>query len=225
MTDTLGKIVNRVPAATSSTSNLFADGRALTAGAGHVFITSDLNHLMNVSATGPVFTHQGSLSFFRGPNGGTMSSPSAGGGGWYAPGPDAGALNYRVTMRVDPYTPSTLPVLRLRCWMNAPPSGTESSAVVLAVGSFVNPDMRYVSAVTTNTSGEDIDLTLDIQGSDLFSANQPVTLGYASSGVVSLGEPYAETVLTAWICFINTSNKNSDVAAALGIVLSLEYPP
>jgi hypothetical protein len=225
MADTLGKIVARVPAATSSTSNLFADARALTSGAGHISVVSDLNHLMNISATGPVFTHQGLAGFFRGPTGGVMSSPPQPAEvGWYPPGPDSGALNYRVSLRVDPYAPGVLPVLRLRCWLTAPPSGTESSGVVLAIGTAVNPDMRYISAVTTNTSGEDIDLTLALEGTDLFPANAAVTLGYTSTGAPSLGEPYAESVVTAWIGFINTSDKNSDVADALGIVLSLEYP-
>lgn len=214
MADTLGKIVARVPAATSSTSNLFADARALTAGAGHISVVSDLNHLMNISATGPVFTHQGSLSFFR----------SGDAAIWYPPGPDSGALNYRVSLRVDPYAPGVLPVLRLRCWMTAAPSGTETSGVTLAVGPFVNPDMRRVRATTTNTSGEDIDLTLALEGTDLFPANAAVTLGYTSTGAPSIGEPYAESSVTAWIVFDNTSNKNSDVAAALGITLSLEYP-
>ena len=71
MADTLGKIVARVPAATSSTSNLFAAERAFTAGVGHIFVVSDLNHLMNITATGPVFTHQGKVGFYRGVNGST----------------------------------------------------------------------------------------------------------------------------------------------------------
>lgn len=224
MADTLGKILARVPAATTSTSNLFASARAMTAGFGHLAITSDLNHLMNISATGPVFTHQGKIGFYRGPIDGTMSTPPTPSQVvWTPSGPDPGSLNYRVTFRVDPYAPSVLPVLRLRCWLTAPPSGTETSGVVLSVGP--SPvGGRFTSDTTTSTTGEDMDLTLAIEATDLFPVNNPVTLGYSSTGAPEIGEPHVESSLTAWIGFINTSNKNSDVADALGIVLSLEYP-
>lgn len=225
MSDTLGKILARVPAATTSTSNLFASARAMTAGLGHIAITSDLNHLMNISATGPVFTHQGMIGFYRGPNATAMSSPPTPSQVmWTPPGADPGALNYRITMRVDPYDPATLPTLRLHCWVKAPPSGTESVGIVLAIGREPSDEVRYTSAVVTNTSGEDVDLEIPLQSTDLFAANSAVSTGYTPTGSPVLAEPYAERTLTAWIGFINTSDKNSDVADALGIVLALEIP-
>ena len=225
MSDTLGKIVARVPAATSSTSNLFASQRALLAGVGHISLVSDLNHLANITSTGVVFTHQGVVGFYRGPNGGTLSSPPLPSEVvWNAVGPDPGALNYRIDLRVDPYTPATLPVLRLRCFVVAPPSGTESVGVVLCVGTLPSDSSRYDSAIVTNTSGEDVTLEIPLQQTDLTQTTRSVTLGYTSTGVPVLGEPQAESTVRAWIGFVNTSDKNSDTANAVGIVLSLEYP-
>ena len=225
MTDTLGKIIPRVPAATSSTSNLFASARALSAGAGTIFLVSDLNHLMTTTATGVVFANPGAVGFYRGPNGGTLSNPPRPEEiMWTPPGPDPGALNFRAQFRVDPLNPSTLPTLRLRCWVKAPPSGTESVGVFLGVGVFVAPTMRYTSTVVTNTSGEDVTLSLALQNTDLTPVTITPSLGYTSTGVPVIGELYAETVCRAWIGFVNTSNKNSDVADALGITLSLETP-
>lgn len=233
MADTLGKIVARVPAATSSTSNLFAAERALTAGVGHIFVVSDLNHLMNVTATGPVFTHQGKVGFYRGVNGSTSSlaapmtsPPPPSEVTWTPPGPDPGSWNYRVTFRVDAIDNATLPTLRLRCWVVAPPSGTESVGVVMCIGPTVLPsdELRYTSAVSSNTSGEDVTLELAVLPSDLQVINTPVSLGYTATGVPVIGEPRAETVLNVMIGFINTSNKNSDTANVLGVSLSLEAP-
>lgn len=225
MADTLGKIIARVPAATASTSNLFADERALTSGAGHIPLVSDLNHLMNISATGPVFTHQGMTGFYRGPNGSMSSPPRPSEVMWTPPGVDVGAFNLRAKMRVDPYDPATLPILRLRCWVKAPPSGTESVGIVLCIGlDGPSDETPYTSAVVTSTTGADVTLELTPRAEDLFPVNTHVSLGYASTGVAALGEPHAETVLTAWVGFINTSNKNSDVADVHGLVLALEIP-
>lgn len=225
MTDTLGKIVARVSAATASTSNPFSDERALTSGTGHIYVVSDLNHLMNTSATGPVFTHPGMTGFYRGVNGtGVGNRPSD--VMWTPPGVDPGAFNLRVQFRVDLYDPATLPIVRLRCWMQAPPSGIETAYVVLQVGGFEpNDDSPYASGSTTNTSGEDITVEVQPRAEDLFPINTPVTLGYTSTGIPPLAEPHAETVITAWVGFVNTSNKNSDTANVYGISLSLEIPP
>lgn len=227
MSDTLGRLVARVPAATSSTSNLFASSRAMLAGAWHLFLASDINHLMMVSATRPVFTHQGMAGFYRGPAGTPSSPPTPDDVTWLPPGPDAGALNYRVPLRVDSYGASALPTLRLRCWVKAPPSGTESVGVVLCVtadGSAPTSSARYASAVVTSTTGVDVDVEIPLTVEDLRAQSQLVTLGETTSGAPVIGEPYAESTATAWIGFYNTSNKNSDTADALGIVLSLEMP-
>jgi len=227
MSDTLGRLVARVPAATSSTSNLFAASRAMLAGLWHTFIASDLNHLMMISATRPVFTHQGMVGFYRGPTGTASPTPTPADVVWLPPGVDAGALNYRVPLRVDSYGASALPTLRLRCWVKAPPSGIETVGVVLCVtadGGAPTADAHYISGTVTNTSGEDVTLELPLRVEDLRALSQNVTLGTTASGVPAIGEPYAESVTTAWIGFFNTSDKNSDTADALGIVLSLEMP-
>lgn len=228
MSDTLGFIVPRVAAGTSSTSNLFEDARALTSGAGHLWLTSDVNHLANTSAVRPVLTHQGFPSIYRAPIGGVFSNPLTPQDlGWSAPGMDPGAANLRVSLRVDTVGADTLPVLVLRCWMQAPPSGTESVAVALAVtrdGAPPTDTSRFTSQIVTNTSGEDVELSLQLLAEDLLSLSRQVALGYTASGVAPVGEPIAENVCTAWIAFSNTSNKDSDVAKALGITLSLEAP-
>ena len=45
MTDTLGRVIKRVPAGTGGTSDLFASLQALDSGAAQIFLTSDVNHL------------------------------------------------------------------------------------------------------------------------------------------------------------------------------------
>lgn len=227
MSDTLGRIVARVPAGTSSTSNLFASSRALLAGTGHIFVASDINHLMRISATRPVFTHQGMSAFYRGPSGTPSSPPTPDDVVWLPPGPDPGALNYRVPLRVDSYGAGALPVLRLRCWIKAPPSALETVGVVLCVtadGSAPTASANYASATVTNTSGVDTDVSLQLVAEDLQPVSQMVTLGATASGAPVIGEPYAESCAVAWIGFYNTSNKNSDTADVLGVVLSLEAP-
>lgn len=228
MSDTLGCFVLRVPAGTSSTSNLFASTRALSAGAGHIFLTSDLNHAAMISAVRPVCTHQGFAGFYRGPLGGTPSSPpNPGDVVWNAPGLDAGAANLRVPLRVDTYGADALPMLRLRCWVQAPPSGTESVGVVLAVtprGEAPTALSLFTSTTVTNTAGEDVDLEIQLVPEVLYATTFTPSLGYVATGAQTLGEPVAETVCTAWIGFYNTANKNSDTANVYGIVLSLEAP-
>lgn len=224
MSDTLGRYILRVPAATSSTSNLFASTRALSAGAGHIFVTSDINHAANINATGPVFTHQGG-DFFRAPVGTPSNPPLPTDIVWMPPIVDEGCLNFRVTFRVDTYGTTALPLLRLRCWMAAGNNASAESGVVLAVGSGPPTDTQnYDSARTILTTGEDIDLEITLRDSDLSAVTTPVTLGYTSTGVPALGEPYAERVCTAWIGFYDIGNNKGNRASVRGIVLSLEAP-
>lgn len=228
MSDTLGRFILRVPAATSSTSNLFASTRALSAGAGHLFVTSDLNHAANILAVRPVCTHPGFAGFYRGPNGGAPSSPPTPDDVvWTAPGLDVGAANLRIPLRVDTYGASALPLLRLRCWVQAPPSGTESVGVILAVTPrYDTPTSQSLhdSAVVTNTSGEDVDLEVQLTAETIYAESLTPSLGYTSTGAQSVGEPVAEMIATAWVGFYNTSDKNSDTANAYGIVVALEAP-
>ena len=235
MSDTLGRLIPRVPAGTASTSNLFASSRALNAGTGHVFVTSDLNHLANITAVRPVLTHPGFAAFWIGPfgsdYGGTAGaysnppSPSEFDWSGFFTGSDSASLIADV--RVDTYGVSELPKLTLRCWVKAPPSGTETVGVVLAVTprrTQPTSTSRYVSTLVTNTSGVDVDLELQLRAEDLFAwAGQP-TLGRVTTGAGAIGEPYGESVCTVWVGFFNTSVKNSDTADALGITVSLEAP-
>jgi len=224
MSDTLGRFILRVPAGTSSTSNLFASSRALASGTGHIFVTSDLNHAANITATGPVFTHQGG-DFFRSSQSTLGSPPQPGDVLWTPPIVDEGALNYRVTFRVDSYGASALPVLRLRCWMIAEPSGTNDVGVVLCVGaSAPNSSQNYTSALTASTTGVDVDLSITLRDEDLYTVSERITLGYTASGVAVMGEPYAERLCTAWIGFANTSNSKFLPGSVRGLALSLEAP-
>lgn len=227
MSDTLGKIVQRAPAGGGSTSDLFDATRALSAGAGTIFLTSDLNHLANITATRAAVTFAGFRDFYLASVGGTPSNPPTPSDmGWGAPGLDPGAANFRALIRVDTYGAGELPKLVLRCWVQAPPSGTESVGAALAItkGDAPTVDSRWVSAVVTNTAGKDVDLELQLLAEDLLPLSQQVSVGYTATGTPAVGEPIAENIITAWVGFYNTSNKNSDTANALGITLSLEAP-
>jgi hypothetical protein len=231
MTDTLGRIVARIPAATVSSSNLFGANRALGAGTGHVFVTSDLNHLMNVTATGPVLTHQGG-AFWRGylgqPAVGSPTPPTPPQPGdivWTPTGIDLGALNYVTRFRVPLYDPATLPVLRARFWWVAPLAGGDTIGAVLCVGlPTPNNAMRFDSTTSTSTTGGDVTLEVAFTSEDLEAVAEAVTLGATSTGAQTVGEPVSEMRMTAWLGFYCDGNKNSSIAYARGVTLSLEAP-
>lgn len=236
MADTLNKLVPRVPATDATTSNLFASSRALNAGTGHIFLTSDLNHLANITAVRPVLTHPGFRDFWVGPYGTdyTLATP----GGYSNPplpaqfdwsGPFSGyeTASLYADIRVDTYGTSDLPKLVLRCWVQAPPSGTETVGVVLAaVPRRTMPEgpVLYASTLVTSTAGVDVDLSVQLRAQDLYAWSGQPSLGRTTTNTAPAGEPFGENVCTVWVGFFNTAVKNSDVAQALGITVSLESP-
>lgn len=236
MADTLNKLVPRVPATTATTSNLFASSRALNAGTGHIFLTSDLNHLANITAVRVVLSHQGFDGFWAGPFGSDAGTATPGGYSnpplpsqfsWLAPYTSVGVATLWTDVRVDTYGTDALPKLTLRCWVQAPPSGTETVGVVLAVTpQRTQPSSSdlYASTLVTSTAGVDVDLSVQLRAQDLRSWSGQPSLGFVATGGLVIGEPYGENVCTAWVAFFNTSVKNSDRANAFGITLSLEAP-
>lgn len=236
MADTLDKLVPRVPATDATTSNLFASSRALNAGTGHIFLTSDLNHLGNITAVRPVLTHPGFRDFWVGPYASdyTLGSP----GGYRNPpypaefdwsGPFSGyeTASLYADIRVDTYGTSQLPKIVLRCWVQAPPSGTEEVGVILVAQprrTMPEGNPLFASTIVTSTTGVDVDLYVQLRAEDLYAwAGQP-SLGRTAVGTAPAGEPFGENVCTVWVGFFNTAVKNSDVAQALGITVSLESP-
>jgi hypothetical protein len=236
VTDTLNKLIPRVPATNTSTSNLFASSRALNSGTGHIFLTSDLNHLANISAVRTVLTHQGFKDFWIGPYGSDYTTATPGGYSnpplsaqfdWSGPFVGYETASLYADIRVDTYGADALPKVVLRCWVQAPPSGTETVGVVLAVvPRRVIPEgqILYTSTLVTSTVGVDVDLSVQLRAQDLYAWSGQPSLGRTTVGTAPVGEPFGESVCTVWVGFFSTAVKNSDLAQALGITVSLESP-
>lgn len=236
MADTLNKLVPRVPATDATTSNLFASSRALNAGTGHIFLTSDLNHLGNITAVRPVLTHPGFRDFWVGPFGsdvftatpGTFTTPPTPAEfNWFPPYTGLETACLWTDIRIDTYGTDSLPKLVMRCWLQAPPSGTKVVGAVLAVTpARTQPTVNdlYASTIVSSTAGVDVDLTVQLTTQNLRSWSGQPSLGYSATGGLAIGEPFGEVVCTVWVAFFNTSVKNSDVGNALGLTISLEAP-
>lgn len=231
MADTIGRLIKRVTAGSASTSNPFADERALTSGAAQLWLTSDLNHLADEStyrtlASIPGFLEvdQDSPTLARGTDLDVddfdWSSSLLGGG----PANACLGTHWIATVATGP---SAWPkaVLRGRVENSAAPGDLVGAILVVAPGRGTTPSSRCSYASASFTAGgstwADIVLEIALSSTDVLPMTEFPLLGDGgASGVPAPGETITVSVATFWCAFFSQTGK----LQAVGLTLGLEPP-
>ncbi|MDB4930523.1 MAG: hypothetical protein JWM10_3007 [Myxococcaceae bacterium] len=232
MSDTLGRVLRRNPAATPSGLNLFQANRALTSLAGHV-LTSDLNHLGADYAYRVLATHPGWTGYWAGPFG----SPSAAGpvvsevdwtGQSVDPGRTANAcLGAHWVVAVG--AGATLPRAVLRCRARAATSPGSTAGIYFGVApgrnGFPSGGSSHDRVRLTSSSFANVTLKIELEAADLEGWVVSPATGRTTSGPAPMADTVRLVLATFWVGAYNSTNKHAtaaDVTDLLGVTLSLE---
>lgn len=231
-TDTLGRIVTRVPAATSSGSNLFRAKRALTSLAGHL-VTSDLNHLGEEYARRVLSTHPGWLGYWAAsPGYPTSAGPELADIDWEGARFGAAGRTANACLGTFWVVPTgaggALPKLVLRGRARAAVTAGSTAGVYLGVapgrGRFPTATSSHKSVHLTSSSFVDLAMVVTLGPADLEPWVTTPSTGHTTSGAPAVGDAVRLMCFSAWVGAYNSTNKNTtnDVADLLGLTLSLE---
>jgi len=232
-TDTLGRVIQRVPAGTASGSNLLASQRALASVTGHL-LTSDLNHLGAEYSRRVLWAHPGFFGFWAGPLGSpTGAGPTVDEIDWRGPGysvPAGRTANAHCGTHwvVREGATTVYPKLVLRCRARAASSPGSTTGLYLGAtpgGAFPTPSNRFDRALVSSTSFVDVKLTVQLEHDDLAPFNATPSAGSTASGVPVVADPVRLLMLGAFFGAYNSTNKNTttaDVTDVVGLTLSLE---
>lgn len=226
--DSLGKIVRRVQAGSGGTSDLFQSGRALGAGAAHIFLTSDVNHVAYESAFRPLCTHPGWKNVTAvSPAGPTWAeAPGVNEIDWRSPELVSGCANACLGTHFahrDTSQPSRWPWLYLRARAEGPGAGaTDTLGIYLGVtrGGGLPPSAEdpYASTrIQATSSWVDVTLAIELREAHFGWVAEPVVLGDGGTGVPALGEPLRGFVITAWVGVYSNAGKGSLVGLSLAL--------
>jgi hypothetical protein len=232
VSDSLGRIIPRVPAATSSSSNLFEAKRALTSLGGHL-VTSDLNHMGAEYAGRVLVTHPGWVGYWAGsPGNPTASGPEVSDIDWAGQGevPGRTANACLGTHWVVPVgAGATYPRAVLRCRARAAVSFGSTAGIYFGVtpgrGAFPSATSSRARSYLTLSTFVDVRLTLQLRATDLGAWVTSPATGRTTSGTAPLADPVQLMCFTAWVGAYNSTNKNftaDDLTDLLGLSLSLE---
>lgn len=232
--DTIGRLIRRVDAGSASTSNAFADLRALTSGAFQLWLTSDLNHLAAEAPYRTLASVHGFADVSRqGPTGSVTSltpydfdwlspyaTPFAGGAV-----PACACLGTHAIHR-DATRPAVWPRAVLRGRVEPPATGADKLGYILVAspGRDGTPYVATFSSGTIAGGGSWTDLEVTLQLTDAMVAPLIETPAYGdggSSGVSPIGETVAVNATTFWCAFFSTAGK----CQAVALTLSLEPAP
>lgn len=229
--DTIGRVIRRVAAGAASTSNPFADLRALTSGAFQLWLTSDLNLLGEEATYRTLASIPGWLDVSRpGPTGRTTGLqpsdfdwlPVSGG---YSPAPACACLGSHAIYRTATAS-ATWPRAVLRGRVEPPSTGADKMGYIL-VASPGRGGLPFTSTFTSGTiagggSWTDLDVSLTLTGEMTASLAETPALGDGgSSGPSPVGETVITDVATFWCAFFSTAGK----CQVVGLTLSLEPVP
>lgn len=232
MSDTIGRVLRRVAAGTSSGSNLFQAKRALASSTGYA-VVSDLNHMGDEAAARATWTHPGFAPFYAGAPSGTVAAPRLNdidwtGVGYGTVGRTANAC-VGVTWVVPVGASDTLPSAVLRCRVAC---GTKFASVVglyfgvaPGAGSFPSDTSNFASALITSSSLADQSLTIALAQSDLAPLVTVPTTGYTSSGVAPMAAAVRLMTCTLWFGAYNGNNNSSASQDAFIYGLSVGLEP
>lgn len=230
MSDTLGRILKRVAAGTSSGSNLQQAKRALAASTGHLLV-SDLNHMGNEYASRRTWAHPGFADFWAGAPSGSVAAPNVADIDWTGPlygtaGRTANAC-CGGTWVVPLGASDTLPraVLRLRAACGTKVSSSMGIFFAVTPGrTFPTSTSNRASAVISSSTLADKDMSISLSQSDLAPLVTSPSTGSTTSGVAPIGAPVRLMVCSLWVGF--SSNWNApgvgQLASAFGITVGLE---
>lgn len=228
--DTLGRVVRSVPAGSGSTSNLFADLRALGSGTGYVFLTSNVNHLASESTYRMLASVPGFAEILRPSPTGTSSPTQPSDFDWLPSlavpwgGGDLPAvvcLGSHAVYRVAGSS-TTWPKLVLRARVEPPSTGGDKLAYCLAVVPGIATSPSVFSSFTVGTipggaSWVDLVAELALGADDVAPVVETPTLGSTTSGVPALGETVSINGVTVWASFFTTAGKCQCVALTLSL--------
>lgn len=232
MSDTIGRVVRRNPASTSSGLNLFEAKRSLTSLTGHL-ITSDLNHLGEEYSRRVLASHPGWAGYWAGSPGSPGAlGPEASDIDWAGqtafPGRTANAcLGTHWVVSVG--AGATLPRAVLRCRARAAVDPGAMAGIYFGVApgrtAFPSGTSSHAAIRLSVSTFADVTLTIQLQLTDLAPWVGTPATGRTSSGVAPLAEPVRLLAFTAWVGAYNSTNKHAtvdDVTDLLGLTLALE---
>lgn len=229
MANTLGRIIQTVPAGTAGNSNLFGPLQALSSGAAQIFLTSNVNHYADESTYRPLASVPGFLDISRPSPTGVTDPGAPSDFDWFGqfettPSPAALCFGSFAIYRVA-RDPAQWPDIVLRARVEPPASPVDKLGCILVVTPGVNasaasvtdPTLFVVSGVAGGGSWADLNLRIPLSTSHVtFTSTRPL-LGAPSSGVPGDSEIVACAQLTAWASFYSSNGKCQAVAITLGL--------
>lgn len=233
MSDTIGRIIRRLPSGTSSGSNTTQAKRALASVTGHL-LASDLNHLGTEYARRVLWTHPGFVGFFANSTGSPASpGPAVSDIDWTGNGFDVAGRTANACCGVFwiAYEGATgvLPKLRLRCRGRAAVTAGATAGFYLGVapgvGTFPSADSSHAQAFASSSTLADVALSISLQSADLGPMITVPSHGATSSGVPIIGDTVRLMACTVWFGAYNSTGKNAtadDLTDVTGLVLELE---
>ena len=233
MTDTLGRVIKRVPAGTGGTSDLFADLEALDSGAAQIFLTSDVNHLGVESPFRMIASSPGFLDISRPSPTGAVTPTAPSDFDWFGrfeTTPQVAAVCFGAHLVCRTVEDSTVwPDVVLRGRVEPPGTGGDKLGAILVAAPGVNtsaasvtsPSQFVATAIPNGASWVDLELRLTITRELLSTFAVRPLLGAPASGVPGDSEIVAGFVATFWASFYSTSGK----CQAVALTLSLEPAP
>jgi len=231
--DTIGRVIKRPAAGSASTSNAFADLRALTSASFQIPLTSDLNWLGEESTYRQLASVPGFSDVSRpGPTGNTTNlQPSD--FDWlptnsaaYSPAPACVCFGTHPIHRVATAT-ATWPRVTMRARVEPPAVGADKLGYILVAspGREGSPFVAsYAAGTIAGGGGVWVDLDVSINLTRVMTAaiaETPALGDLGASGVSPIGETVVYDAATFWASFFSTSGKCQVVA----ITLTLEPVP
>lgn len=235
MTDTLGYILKRVAAGDGGDSDLFTDYRALASATGLAYVVSPLNHLgiengLRSLYTGPGFVGTKALRAASVRGAGVTDPPEVYDIDWRNPIDQAGDYTGRVSLRLGTHwitTPGAglaWPKAVLKCRVKAPATYTVGLYfAVTPARQFPTVASHRANWVVTNTSYDDVTLTIALQDNDVRRVVTTPVYGAPASGPATVGETVALGLSSFWFGAYCSSDGAADGAIA-GISLYLTRP-
>lgn len=227
MADTIGRVIRQVAAGSASTSNAFADLRALTSGAFQLWLTSNLNWLGEESTYRQLASIPGFTDVSRPGPTGRVTNLTPGDFDWiapnggYSPAPACACLGTHPIYRVAT-APSTWPRAVLRARVEPPGNPADKLGFIL-VASPGRAGLPFVPTFTAGTisggpSWVDLEAAIALTAEMTAGVAETPALGDGgSSGVSAIGEAVIYDAITFWCSFFSTSGKCQVVAITLDL--------
>lgn len=246
MADTLGRIVKRVLAGTGGGSDPFTDYRALGSAAGHLWLLSDLTHLIREASCRRLCSHQGYQGskgiYAIAPQGAAFNTaPNVGNIDWRSPIDGTGAATGRANLRLGSHwlvrygAQSQWP--KIRCTFKALIAAPDTLGFVFVASPGRDTEPRgydgtppasggrpLVATTTTSATLTRITLDLQLEDQDVQTEVIPISYGNTASGVPAIAETVTLGLVSLWWGAYCTSGAPANAGQASGITVYLVPP-